>query len=324
MRGGPIRLITYLAPSVPMGLFEAVARWFSRETGLATTVASESRYSGPPRGRPDPFSTGEADLAFVCSPAYLWLRELAPPPVELVPFAFAPLDPRAGGRPVYFSDVIVRRGDGARAFDDLHGRTWAYNDTCSMSGYYSLLEKLAEREQGGRFFGRIVEAGSHLRSLALVAAGEADAAAIDSNVLALALARDPALAAAVRVVESWGPFPIQPILARASLDPAIRRAIVAALAALGGDAGVRAELATYGVAGLPPVDESIYLAEGRALAACDALLLPTADAAPAPARRAAPGRAGPAGPADPGATPAVMSATRSYAATLSVDGWKSS
>src|SRR5262249_18593769 len=145
-------------------------------TGIPATLTCETRTSGPPRGSIDPFSTGKTDVGFLCSPAYAWLVEREPPAVALLPAAPVFADARAGGRPVYFSDVIVRREAAARTFDDLRGAIWAYNDTCSLSGYLNLRRHLDKMEGL-----RLIASGSHLASLKLVASGGADAAAIDSN-----------------------------------------------------------------------------------------------------------------------------------------------
>jgi ABC-type phosphate/phosphonate transport system substrate-binding protein len=52
-----------------------------------------------------------------------------------------------------------------------------------LSGYYSLLNKLAESGADESFFDNILCSGSHLNSIEAVLSGKADAAAIDSNVL---------------------------------------------------------------------------------------------------------------------------------------------
>lgn len=62
------------------------------------------------------------------------------------------------------------------------------------------------------YFGALVPSGSHLWSLELVRREAADAAAIDSNVLAL-----HPQSRALRVLETWGPFPIQPAVIRTAL-----------------------------------------------------------------------------------------------------------
>src|ERR1700737_2837581 len=148
-----LRLVGYLAPSLPEGLFDAVATRIAEGTGRATSLRFVTRTSAPPRGESDPFSSGEADIGFLCAPGYLWMTELQLPAVRLV--AAAPVfdDPRIEGRPAYFSDVIVAQESPARRFEDLRGRAWAFNDPCSWSGYLNLLGRL--RDVGGAPFFRV-------------------------------------------------------------------------------------------------------------------------------------------------------------------------
>ena len=147
---GEIRFITYLSPSIPRELFEAIVEHVRRTLGCArTSLRVETRVSGPERGSADPFSGDEADVGFMCLPSFVWLRELRPPSAELLGVAPVFEDVRASGRPVYFCDVVVRRDSPVRSFADLGGRSWVYNDACSLSGYYNLLKKEAGREGGG-------------------------------------------------------------------------------------------------------------------------------------------------------------------------------
>ena len=220
----PIRLITYLSPGLPLALFGAVADHLRRSPSLGgrgIALTSEERVSGPGRvsveRSEDPFSRGEADVGFLCAPTYLGLRERECPPAELLGVAPVFADERAHGEPVYFCDVIVRRGSPARSFWDLEGGAWAFNDPCSLSGHGGLAARLGSPEEAGRFFGRTIRSGSHPASVRLVAGGGADAASIDSNVLRLLLKRTPALRDEVRVLDSWGPYPIQEELYRNAL-----------------------------------------------------------------------------------------------------------
>jgi phosphonate transport system substrate-binding protein len=226
-----LRLITYLAPSIPAKLFEHVAR------RLGASLEFETRISGPLEGDDDPFADGRADVGFVCAPTYRWMRRR----VTLLP-SLVPADPRANGRPVYFADVVVRADSAIERFDDLRGRRWAYNDRNSKSGWFSMLDRV-----GGdtRFFAELVHAGSHLRSLDAVRDGRTDAAAIDSN----ALARQPH--GDLRVIESWGPFPIQPVIVRNEIDEATKSCIAKALLAMDG-------LAPFGFARFARVSAADY------------------------------------------------------------------
>ena len=228
-----MRIITYLAPSLPLALFETIAQ------RLGAELMREERISGPLAGDDEPFSRGDADIGFICAPSYRVLRGT----VELLP-ALVPLDPRADGKPAYFADVVVRRDSPFRTFDDLRGARWAYNDRNSRSGWFSMIERAGSPD----FFGSLLHAGSHLQSLDAVAGGRADAAAIDSNVLALNR-RDN-----LRVIESWGPFAIQPSIIRSAIPEERKREVAATLLSIGRD-----ELGAFGFSGFTPVRESAYL-----------------------------------------------------------------
>ncbi len=260
-----ISLLTYLSPGLPLALFEAVADHLRRCPGLGgrgIALAAEERVSGPERcsvGRSeDPFSRGRADVGFLCAPTYLGLRECESPPAELLGVAPVFEDERARGKPVYFCDVIVRRCSPARSFWDLKGDAWAYNDPWSLSGYGGLAARLGSPEEAERFFGRTIRSGSHPASVRLVADGGADAASIDSNVLRLLLERTPTLREEVRVLESWGPYPIQPVVVRTALDPALKATLRESLLETRADPRTRLELEAFGLKRFAAVDEVDY------------------------------------------------------------------
>lgn len=260
-----IRLLTYLSPGLPLALFGAVADHLRRCPGLGgrgITLASEERVSGPGRGSvdrsEDPFSRGEADVGFLCAPTYLGLRERERPPAELLGVAPVFADEKALGKPVYFCDVIVRRGSPVESFSDLEGGAWAFNDPFSLSGHGGLSGRLGSPGEAGRFFGRTIHSGSHPASVRLVAGGVADAASIDSNVLRLLLERTPSLGEELRVLESWGPYPIQPVVVRADLDPALKDALRESLLEARADPLTRPEIEAFGLEGFVAVGEEDY------------------------------------------------------------------
>jgi phosphonate transport system substrate-binding protein len=75
------------------------------------------------------------------------------------------------GWPVYWAAYIVRRDSGIRTFNDLAGKSWAYPDAGSTSGY---IFPLVELTQAGIEAGERVEAGSHNNVVTAVYNGEAE------------------------------------------------------------------------------------------------------------------------------------------------------
>lgn len=254
-----------------MGLYLAIADHLAARLGIAVTLRSWSSRSGPAPGGPDPFARAEADIGFLCAPSLLWLEEQGS--AELLEVAPVHNDPRNGGRPVYFAEVVVASHARAQRLEDLRGARFAYNDDVSLSGYFSVLERLSEAGEDASFFGAYVHAGSHLASLEQVAAGLADVAAIDSHVLELVRERDPKIREHLRVIETLGPFAVQPVVARVGLDPALRTAVAAALSDMHEMHAARSLLKHHRIERFAPVERAAYRHERERLCASGAWLL---------------------------------------------------
>jgi phosphonate transport system substrate-binding protein len=266
-----LRAITYLAPGLPETLFHVLVEYLARCVGREPELVVDSRLSGPERGGSDPFSQDETDIGFLCAPPYLWLREQNPSPVQLIEAGLVFNDPRNRSRPAYFSDVIVRADANAREFADLRGATFAYNDSCSLSGYYSLLRRLADISDPA--FLSLHCSGSHLHSIDAVLSGTVDAAAIDSNVIGLQVRARPDLRDSLRIIESWGPFAMQPLVARATLSQGLRDALRAALLEVHRDPWTGPLLREFGVQSFVPITDEVYASERQLLERCEALAI---------------------------------------------------
>lgn len=193
-----------------------------------------------------------------------------PPSVELLA---APVlqGARYAHLPIYFSDVIVAAESPLMSFADLRGRSWSYNDVDSHSGYNVTRARLIELGETHGYFGRVVAAGSHQQSTRLVAAGEVDASAIDSQVLAVELREHPELAARLRVIDALGPSPIQPVVAARALPAEEKAAIRRLLLAMGDDPVERAQLDYGFVDRFVAVQDADYDPIRRMLGAAEAI-----------------------------------------------------
>ena len=255
-----LRVGTYLAPNV-LPVYRAVTEELGRRLGVAAELVVETDYESCARD--------ENDVCFVCSLPYVVFERQGISPA--VPVAAPVLSgARYGGRPVYFSDVIVRRDSPFRSFLDLRGRSWAYNEPLSHSGYGITRHHLLGLGETDGFFGRVVEAGFHEESIRLVAAGQVDASAIDSQVLAIALRDEPSLGRSLRVIEALGPSPIQPVAVSRRLPPDLRQRIREILVSLHRDPAVRRRLAVGLVERFVAVDAAFYDPIRAMLAASEA------------------------------------------------------
>ena len=243
-----LRFATFLAPSV-YPAYEYITRYVGRYLGLPTELLVGESFGQ--------FAKGTADAGFICGLPYVVLAGTNPPPVELLA---APVlqGERYSGRPIYFSDVIVRADSPFRSFEDLRGRTWSYNDPDSQSGYGITRHRLVQMGETRGYFDKVIAAGFHQESIRLVCDGHVDASAIDSQVLAVAMRDDPGLASRLRVIDSLGPSTIQPVVASSRLPSALKAGIREALLAMGSDPEARERLASAFFERFVPVADSDY------------------------------------------------------------------
>jgi phosphonate transport system substrate-binding protein len=199
---------------------------------------------------------GDVDVVFVCSLAYLEhpaiLRQFEPIAAPVLAGS------RYDSRPVYYSDVIVRHDSTLRSFADLRGLSWAYNEKLSQSGYGITRYHLAQLGEPDGYFGQVIEAGRHERAIWMVAGGEVDAAAIDSHVLDTYLDLCPQLACSLRVIDSLGPSPIQPVAVRRQLSRSCKDGLRSALTQIEHDPHGESYLARARVQRFVSVDEGTY------------------------------------------------------------------
>jgi phosphonate transport system substrate-binding protein len=210
-----LRFATYLAPN----LYETylyIARYVGAKVGHPATLAVGQSLKE--------FDEAQVDVGFICGLPYVQMADAPACPVELL---VAPIlqGERYQNRPIYFSDVIVRKKSAYLSFDDLQGCAWAYNQKMSHSGWNLVHYSLLERGKTLDYFCRLIKTGSHRRSVSLVLEGQADATAIDSHVLDVFLARNRAGAAQLRVIDMLGPSSIPPIVIARTVEQALKHQV---------------------------------------------------------------------------------------------------
>lgn len=116
--------------------------------------------------------------------------------------------------PDYRSWIIVRADCPARTLADMRGTRAAYNERRSQSGYNTFRNAVARLQSrpGAGFFSSVERSGSHARSLAWIAEGRVDCAAIDAVCWALTRVHRPRLAGALRALEPTPPAPGLPFI----------------------------------------------------------------------------------------------------------------
>lgn len=152
----------------------------------------------------------------------------------------------------YRSLFVMRKGAGTQDPEAWARLRFACNSRSSQSGWIAATTTLARQ---GLRLSPALETGAHLASMAAVAEGAADLAAIDAHTWRLAVRHD-ALPSALEVVGATDPSPATPYVTGPSGDPeALAAALAAAVCGLS-DADRR----TMGLRGIVRLPVEAYLA----------------------------------------------------------------
>ena len=244
----PLRMATFLAPNV-YPAYQFIAKYVGEKLNSQVDLIVGSSF--------DQFERGEADFGFICGLPFVELADRDPAPVELVA---APVlqGKRFQGRPVYYSDVIVRSDSPFRSFEDLRGCRWSFNDRDSQSGYGITRYWLASRGENQSYFGQIVEAGFHQESIRMVCEGVVDASAIDCQVLGVEMREKPELASQLKLLDALGPSSIQPVVAASHLPEELKAGLREVFLEMGEDPAAKSPLAYGYIERFAFVEDSSY------------------------------------------------------------------
>jgi phosphonate transport system substrate-binding protein len=165
------------------------------------------------------------------------------------------------GKPSYVSRIFVRKDRGIKTIADLRGKTIAFTDPLSSSGYMYPLDLfkraglIQNADSANRFFRRIYFAGGDEQALRAVLNGFADAAGIGQYSINLL---PPAERDRLVTIAQTPPIPSHCVVVRKEMHPGTVTKLQAALLALnkGPNRGLLAKL--YNVDGYLKVTHTNY------------------------------------------------------------------
>jgi ABC-type phosphate/phosphonate transport system substrate-binding protein len=156
------------------------------------------------------------------------------------------------------SMILVRRSSPVIEVGELRGQAAVINDWHSNSGMNLLRYTIAPHAAGGRFFGQVSVSGSHIASIAQVAAGNADVAAIDCVTYGNLARFDPERLSDVRVLAETVRTPSLPFIARASSSDEELAVLREALFSVTTDPGAKDICTTLGLRGFEILPENCF------------------------------------------------------------------
>lgn len=251
----PDRLVVSFTPeAAPIELeldAEGLAAYLADEIGIEVISRVDADYTGTVEA----MRAGHAHLAFLSPLASALAHEMAGARMILAE--------ERNGLPYYTSRFWVRRDSGIGSLDDLRGRTIAFNDPLSASGYLFPVAKLieeglvADADALGAFFDRVYFAGGTELSLRALINGFVDAAGV--SVYGPEVFLSPEERAELISIAEHGPIPNHGIAVSGDLSEALVERIEAALLGLNAPEHNHILRSLYGWQRLVAVDTELYL-----------------------------------------------------------------
>lgn len=174
------------------------------------------------------------------------------------------------GLPYHQGYVLVAKDSEINGITDLKGKTVAFTDPLSYSGYTFLVYMLRQiKETPETFFRRYIYTYSHDKSLLAVANKVVDAAPVTKLVYDRAKEKHPEVAQAVRIIAVSPPAGTGPVVAGKSISPGQREIVRKALLSMHEFANMRPALQGLSIDKFVPAQAELYepirrmLREGR-------------------------------------------------------------
>ncbi|OGT25363.1 MAG: hypothetical protein A2Z17_04495 [Gammaproteobacteria bacterium RBG_16_66_13] len=159
----------------------------------------------------------------------------------------------------HYSYLVVPADSDVASLEDLRGKTFAFSDPNSHSGWLAPAYELALMgETQDSFFGRYVFTYHHSESVRAVADHLVDGAAVDSLIYDYLASTDPELIARTRMIAEWGPYPSPPFVVRPDLDLALKERLRQLLVSMSDDPRGREVLNKLQLDGFAAIQDEAY------------------------------------------------------------------
>jgi phosphonate transport system substrate-binding protein len=201
-----------LSPTKTLEYYQELLAYMEQKLGRRVTLILRPTYAEVN----DMVKGQGAHLGIVCSLAYIKGNDDFG--MELL------VAPQMHGGTVYYSYLLVAKGNSATTLVDLRDSRFAFTDPMSNSGHLVPTYQLSLLgETPDSFFRKYLFTYSHDNSIMAVADTLVDGAAVDSLVYDKLVADNPELASKTKVIARWGPYGIPPLVVSPALAPGLKQ-----------------------------------------------------------------------------------------------------
>lgn len=199
------------SPPETLRFYQDLLDYMGRKLGLPVKMKQRKTYQEVN----DLLVAGELDAAFLCSGGYVRAGKSLASEILAIPVI--------RGKTTYQAYLIVHRDSRVRDFAGLRGRSFAFTDPLSNTGWLYPASRLAELgATPSGYFSRIIYTYGHDASIEAVADRIVDGASVDSLVYDYFAEKAPRKIKHTRVIGRSSPFGMPPVVVSPKLDRAAR------------------------------------------------------------------------------------------------------
>lgn len=199
-----VAVSTMISPVETFNLYKDLINFISDKLGVQIEFKQRKTYDEVN----ELLEKKQLDFAFICTGAYLKAKQKFPIEILAVPVV--------EGRPLYNAYIIVHKESGITKFEQLKGKTFAFTDPLSNTGYSYVIKLLKKKySTPQQYFSKTIFTYAHDYSIQAVARKIVDGATVDGLVYDFLKKHQPEKVKDVIVIhksEDYGipPFVVQP------------------------------------------------------------------------------------------------------------------
>ncbi len=203
-----------ISPEQTINAYQELMDYISKKLNRPVVMKQRKTY----QETNDLLGAGRLDAAIICSGAYVIARRQYG--IELLAM------PVINGTPTYRSYIIVQRDSPIQSIEGLKGRSFAFTDPLSNTGYlfplYYLISKGFKTES---FFSKTLFTYSHDNSIEAVAEGVVEGAAVDHLIYDYMKTIKPRMTSKTRVIYKSPPFGSPPVVVPRGISPELKSSL---------------------------------------------------------------------------------------------------
>lgn len=197
-----IGISSMITPVDTVKYYDDIVRYIGKKLGRETKFIHRKKYDEMNKL----IENKNVDVGFICTASFIKLK--ADADVEVI------AAPVKTDMPYYKSYIIVHKDSPIKSFEELKGKTFAFADPLSNTGYLYPLYRIVKLKGDTDFFKEYSFSYSHNKSIELVAKKLVDGAAVENLVYEYMREINSPYVRETKVIETSENFPSPPIVVR--------------------------------------------------------------------------------------------------------------